>query len=389
MAFTSNTEAFLNGKGTDDETVFPGGFDPKEPSDRTKFYQECYSTHDWIAEAALEAVLYDSTTKNKWNDKDGAPFWTEERKVIFLMGTEAPDRGKTVTLNDRTIRIFADKNKHHLRFIRKEADPSVRMKPSDKAAADRAADYARRAKTVLERGECDLGAFYIGVALHYIGDMACFSHVIAPDEISPTPTKSDWEHRHDQFEIDVASKTSDHSNREQTPYFSYKKMFDVENEIPTVQNSKAVLQLTLLVGWQTRWNHKLSSGANLAITPTPDSYVQHSGVYDAVWLYENYVSGVDNWIEEYKWTIQQNLDQAVICSAKAINIIADSWNKECIDCDDEPELEKITTQMVGNMLTWIIVVTIILGISNVIGLGFAQAILVPISGKSPIGSKAT
>jgi len=49
MSFVGYSEAYLNGKGTDDTKVFPDGFDPSDPADRQTFYQECYSTHDWIA----------------------------------------------------------------------------------------------------------------------------------------------------------------------------------------------------------------------------------------------------------------------------------------------------------------------------------------------------
>ena len=63
-------------------------------------YNNDFAGHDWVANASLTALMNDNTTR--WQ-------WLEDRKSIFLVGTEAPDNEDvSMTLDGSAISGFGD-----------------------------------------------------------------------------------------------------------------------------------------------------------------------------------------------------------------------------------------------------------------------------------------
>jgi len=128
-----------------------------------------YGTHDWIGDAALDAVLRESSpiSKAKWFNGE-TPFWTTRRRLIFLIGTEAPDEGPTklrLNLNNEDVYGIGDSPKHHIHFNPNPEDEEDyddydrRMKIKIAPVLAEIANYRNLAENCLRDGKCDLAAF--------------------------------------------------------------------------------------------------------------------------------------------------------------------------------------------------------------------------------------
>jgi len=147
-----------------------GGYssDPSSPD---------YGTHDWLAHHALDLV------------PDNLDFWIRDNFAMYLYGTELPDNGEA-TLGDG----IGDTYLHHVYLYsdgRLQDDSSARRA---REAYDQVLSYL----TVKDYGNA---AKLMGVAFHYISDLAAFGHVMG--------SGTDWgsEKHHSDYEQWVNGRT--------------------------------------------------------------------------------------------------------------------------------------------------------------------------------------
>ncbi len=141
-----------------------------------------YSSHDWIADQALK--LADSIFNPdhfKWIDDNGKPFWDPEgrRRKIFLYATAGPDWGNVICIETKSGTVARAKKTsrdHHYYF-------DANKNPSEPFHGDEALRLAKLAIKAIFDGDCDLGAFYMGLMAHHMADASLFGHTI-PNSIS-------------------------------------------------------------------------------------------------------------------------------------------------------------------------------------------------------------
>jgi len=238
-------------------------------------YDSHYSTHDWVAEAALDALV--KVDPGNWN-------WLVERKSIFLVGTEAPDSSDvSMTLDGTAVTGFHDMTYHHIYFnddntiYNNEDDAGVRAKWCGDSA-DVAMDAQKR----------DLAAFYLGAMTHYIADLGSFAHVIDGVDTST----------HNSFEGYVDTRTNDHDNRQE--------FFTISSFTVT---SKTPYNAAKELGW--------------------DTYKDPTTAHGAQWLWDNLFSDWKQTFatrtadtqshQDYYNRVEQNLNTAIAACAAAMN----------------------------------------------------------------------
>ena len=153
-------------------------------------YDYDYSSHDWIADEALSMVLT-SLYFDDWEDSQGNPFWDVEgiRRQIFLYATAGPDIGPRISIKSKsgvTVSESCTVRSHHYYF-------DGARNPSDRHLATYALSAAGKAVKAIKKGDCNVGAFWLGVMTHYIADACLFLHV-------------DPNNRDDQFENWISSR---------------------------------------------------------------------------------------------------------------------------------------------------------------------------------------
>jgi len=139
-------------------------------------YDYDYSSHDWIADEALDMVLT-SLYFDDWVDSQGNPFWDVEgnRRKIFLYATAGPDIGYKISIKSKsgiTVSVSATTRNHHYYF-----DGARNPITGQTRLADYALDAARQAVKAIKNGDCNVGAFWLGVMSHFIADACLFLHV--------------------------------------------------------------------------------------------------------------------------------------------------------------------------------------------------------------------
>ncbi len=236
-------------------------------------YATDYSTHDWVAEAALDALS--SVDAGNWQ-------WLVDRKVIFLVGTEAPDEsGVSMTLDGTAVTGFGDVTNHHVYY---NTDGTT----YDDIAAIRVKLCGNLADAAMDEQKRDLAAFYLGAMTHYISDLSVFAHVM--DGVDSGD--------HDAFEGYVGTRTNDHTDRE-----SFFNIFSFTVTSKTPYNAAKDL------GW--------------------DTYKDPTSAHGAQWLWDNLFSGWKQTLETraedttdhqtYYNRVEQNLNNAVAACAAAMN----------------------------------------------------------------------
>ena len=137
-----------------------------------------YSTHDWIADHG-RAML--PAAEREWLDR---------HRTLYLIGTEAPDYAKIVTYCGAPNRGYNDTGggKHDLRF---DIWGTVTR---DTPAARAEQEYAKAAEA-FRAGNPGHAAYYLGAAVHYIGDLSQYGHTIS------------GEAHHADFELWVGAQT--------------------------------------------------------------------------------------------------------------------------------------------------------------------------------------
>ena len=154
-----------------------GGYstDPTQPK---------YSTHDWIAQHALDWL----PTQEKQYILDNL--------AAYLYGTELPDN-----TNASAPGHIGDSTKHHIYYW---ANGSLQ----DDVAADRAAAEYQTALNLLNTGNYSGAATTAGIMSHYIADVAVFAHVMG--------TGTDWGaetgNNHANYENYVETRTNTYSD---------------------------------------------------------------------------------------------------------------------------------------------------------------------------------
>ena len=120
-----------------------------------------YATHDWIADQAVNLLPRE------------VRLWLTPFRRLLLIGTEAPDYEKIYGACGTPNRGYNDtgQGRHDLRFD--DAGNVTRDIP-----AIRAEEEYQKAVAALKMGRGDHAAYYLGAAVHYIGDLAQYGHTI-------------------------------------------------------------------------------------------------------------------------------------------------------------------------------------------------------------------
>lgn len=211
-------------------------------------YDDDYGTHDWIAEAALDALVEADSATWDWLNQ-------EERKVIFLLGTEAPDNGGLEThLDGELVEGFGDTVKHHVYFTE-----TGEINNNEDDSALRAKSCADLADSYLEQLKYEKAAFYLGAMTHYIADLAMYAHVA---ENNVDPHNIDFDEHHSKVEGYVDTRTNDYENTEE--------FFEISS--PDIKSDKKPYDLAKDLAWKTYKDE------------------DNNGDHDAVWLHNNFFS---------------------------------------------------------------------------------------------------
>jgi hypothetical protein len=139
-----------------------------------------YGTHDWIAQHALD-----------WLSTPERQFYSENLASYFY-GTELPD-------NANALDGIGDTTRHHVYFF---ANGSLQ----DDAAAVRAKQEYANAQTCFAARNLTAAAEHLGMATHYISDLAVFGHVMG------AATSWGAEKHHSDYEDYVLERTRTYSS---------------------------------------------------------------------------------------------------------------------------------------------------------------------------------
>ena len=120
-----------------------------------------YSTHDWVADQA-RALL-----------PAAARAWLDPHRTLMLIGTEAPDYAEIPLACGVPNRGYNDtgKGRHDLRF-------STGGNVTRDLPARRAQEEYDQAVQAYRAGRPDHAAYFLGAAMHYIGDLAQYGHTV-------------------------------------------------------------------------------------------------------------------------------------------------------------------------------------------------------------------
>jgi len=263
-------------------------------------YEENYGTHDWIADAALNALL--NLNQSKWS-------WLEQRKSIFLVGTEAPDNSAVnMTLDGALIEGFGDTTYHHIYF---HENGSIAYNEDD--AAIRAKSCGDLANARIDEEKLDQAAFYLGAMTHYISDMSMYAHVA---ENNIPPHNLDFDEHHSNIEGYVKTRTNEYDDKEE-----FFRIFDVN------------------VGNKKPYNAAKDLAWNTYYDPNPSEPT----VRNAVWLHNNFFSwsGITTYAQRiadsdithqlYYDRIEQSLNNAMEACASAMNNVSTFVSDQPID----------------------------------------------------------
>jgi len=156
-------------------------------------YNRHFSTHDWLAYAALMVIRANEGLKVKWNNLARGEFWTKEREKIYLYATAGPDYFDIIHYkNEYPFRKFPD---FHLVRFNENGERLTRLKHIHRYKSGskyrfklvKLRDYddiievcrlnTRKIIDLLKKKKFNAAAFNLGVLSHYIADCACMAHV--------------------------------------------------------------------------------------------------------------------------------------------------------------------------------------------------------------------
>ncbi len=116
-----------------------------------------YSTHDWVADHAL-ALMPEN-------------YWLHEHRVMYLLGTEAPDNDDIPIECGAPHTGYDDRRRGHS----VDWDSDHANMTNDRAAM-RAEEEFEKAQKAISDGDEQSAAFYLGAMAHYIGDVGQYGH---------------------------------------------------------------------------------------------------------------------------------------------------------------------------------------------------------------------
>lgn len=252
-------------------------------------YDTDFSSHDWVANEALDKLW--GTNQTEWQ-------WLKIRKALFLVGTEAPDNSAiSMTLDGQIINGFGDTTHHHVYF-------NEHGTFYDDSAALRAKSMGDLADVAIDEGKFDAAAYYLGAMTHYIADMSVFAHVA---ENNVPPHLVYFDEYHSTYEGYIKTRTNEHSDQEE---FFKISSFTI--------GSKKPYNACLDVAWDTYKD------------PTPSSATTR----DAKWFHDNFFS---TWKQTYATRaddtaahqsyydrVEETLNTAIQGCIDAINYVAGS-----------------------------------------------------------------
>jgi hypothetical protein len=120
-----------------------------------------YATHDWIAEKAL--MLLPQVERD----------WLTPFKVVYLIGTEAPDFKHIPAACQAPHSGYDDRSSGH--SVEWPVSGSNMVKDR---AAQRAQEEYNKAVIAFRQGNPRAAAFYLGAMAHYIGDVSQYGHSV-------------------------------------------------------------------------------------------------------------------------------------------------------------------------------------------------------------------
>ncbi|MCP4762171.1 MAG: hypothetical protein GY870_10345, partial [archaeon] len=253
-------------------------------------FETDYGTHDWVAEAALMALLD--------NDPSGWA-WLEERIEIYLVGTEAPDNSNVqMTLNGKVIEGMGDTPNHHIYF---NEDGSV----LEDNSALRVKSMGDLADVAIDEGKLDQAAFYLGAMTHYIADLGVYCHVAENNVAHNDNINFDGYGTHEQHR-DYEARTYTRSNE----YDDKEEFFQIE---------------TFAVGIKKPYDAAIEIANNTYNDPNPSE----ATIRDAIWMHNNFFDG---WVQDYEdragesATNQLYYDRLEECLNNAIQTCASAIN---------------------------------------------------------------
>jgi len=121
-----------------------------------------YSTHDWIAEHAMMMLPEEERR------------WIEPHRLLYRIGTEAPDYDLIEPACGAPNRGYRDtgKGRHDLRW----SDDFARVTYDHPAR--RAQEEYDKAAAAFRSGKPGNAAYYLGAVAHYVGDLSQYGHAI-------------------------------------------------------------------------------------------------------------------------------------------------------------------------------------------------------------------
>ncbi len=372
VAFLAPVMAWNNGDAT-------GDFDVYATDALVNWWKDSkhYGTHDWIAEAALEAVLNDDDARAKWVDNEESLFWTDRRKMIYLIGTEAPDLSSLkLKLNNYIVRGVGDRRRHKIYFYDFNEGSSFSMQPHRNTnIAHDIRRYTEFAKDSLKEGRCDLAAYYIGFLMHYIGDFTCFFHTLKYDDnievLKDGVSRSAYWDLHGRFETIVQKATST-SGSARDDYFDYDVEFDV-----------GTLDLGLDYSWHLCKLLAYSTRFNTTISDIDEAGSSVPGEWEAVNCYchfrdfkktlpSGHRTTVNHFDKQFFEYINDRLQAGIFYGANLINHIAEAWSelgeigisKYCEDCSGQGNTSHATLNCLRS-LSVLVSLILFLGLASI------------------------
>jgi len=199
-----------------------------------------YGTHDWLAHHALDFV------------PDNLDFWIRDNLPTYLYGTELPDNRNAV-LGDG----IGDTSLHHVYY---RSDRRLQ----DDASARRARESCDRAISYLAVRDYKNAAKWMGVASHYISDLAVFGHVMG--------SSTDWgsEKHHGDYEEWVNVRT----NRYDSTFVTYLRF---DGRLDAITAYDVALRLAMDTTFDSTGKERTAKWMDDNYAPANPSYQERIG----------------------------------------------------------------------------------------------------------------
>lgn len=184
---------------------------------RTELPEHCddppYSTHDWIADHALDML------------PDDEKEWLVPHRAMYLIGTEAPDNSNILASCGSPHTGYGDTGSGH--SVDWNADHSGWALRDDGTLQDRAARRAQEeynlAVIAFQQGNESDAAFFLGAMAHYIGDVSQYAHSGDPD-LHHSDYESWASHQSEEDDVVFTPFLTESSLVRRTPYTAVKRI---------------------------------------------------------------------------------------------------------------------------------------------------------------------